>query len=293
MDFIKKGTLVNKYFADDSEFRSKGNSNYKLKSTTNPKYSKFVGQTLHESKWDLISECDYTEGPEFDRAYDIFLEKIRNGQQIFSGPSNVILKKDEKIIFVAGGIAFSEPRAMRVTNSTYAGSSRRTGKKSSFGVGRGRSVSQSKDVIPHIDDGTVTITNKRFIFSGSKKNVNVDLKKINGITVYRNGIRLQRSNKQKIEQFTGFENLSFNFLLEDKKYYITFNGQVIRALIQAGLNSSNTKKLPAKTKTKTKQSTSKPKESNDELLFKYAELYEKGLLTEEEFKSKKKELLGL
>ena len=148
-------------------------------------------------------------------------------------------------------------------------------------------------MITHIDDGTVTITNKRFIFSGSKKNVNVDLKKINGITVYRNGIRLQRSNKQKIEQFTGFENLSFNFLLEDKKYYITFNGQVIRALIQACLNSSNTKKLPAKTKTKTKQSTSKPKESNDELLFKYAELYEKGLLTKEEFESKKKELLGL
>ena len=30
---------------------------------------------------------------------------------------------------------------------------------------------------------------------------------------------------------------------------------------------------------------------NDELLFKYAELYEKGLLTKEEFDKKKKELL--
>ena len=34
-----------------------------------------------------------------------------------------------------------------------------------------------------------------------------------------------------------------------------------------------------------------PKMSNDELLFKYAELYEKGLLTREEFDKKKKELL--
>ena len=31
--------------------------------------------------------------------------------------------------------------------------------------------------------------------------------------------------------------------------------------------------------------------SNDELLFKYAELYEKGLITREEFDKKKKELL--
>ena len=31
--------------------------------------------------------------------------------------------------------------------------------------------------------------------------------------------------------------------------------------------------------------------TNDELLFKYAELFEKGLLTEEEFDKKKKELL--
>lgn len=31
--------------------------------------------------------------------------------------------------------------------------------------------------------------------------------------------------------------------------------------------------------------------TNDELLFKYAELFEKGLLTQEEFDKKKKELL--
>lgn len=294
MDFIKKGSIMTKYLTEDSEFKKKGDLEYTLKSTTNPKFNRFVGQTLTESKWDLISECDYTEGPEFNQAYNFLLQKIRSGNQRFNiDQANIILKKDEKVMFTGGGIDFSEPRAVRVTNSVHMGGGRRTGKNTALGVGTGRSVSQSQDVMTHIDKGRVTITNKRFIFSGSKKNIDIDLKKITGIDIYTNGIKLQRSNKQKVEQFIGFENFSFNFNMEGKKYYITFNGQVIKALIEAGLNAENNKKLTTNTKAQSREATASKKETNDDLLFKYAELYEKGLLTKEEFEAKKKELLGI
>ena len=42
-----------------------------------------------------------------------------------------------------------------------------------------------------------------------------------------------------------------------------------------------------------KEDTPKDNASDADALMKYAELYEKGLLTEEEFNAKKKELLGL
>ena len=196
-------------------------------------------------------------------------------------------------MFTGRGIDFSEPRAVRVTKSVHMGSGRRTGKNTAFGVGTGQSVSQSKDVMTYVDTGRVTITNKRFIFSGAKKNINIDLKKITGIDLYTNGIKIHRSNKQKVEQFIGFEGISFNFDMDGKKYYVTFNGQVVKALIEGGLNSNDTKKVTTQKKSQPKKADNSPKETNDELLFKYAELYEKGLLTQEEFESKKKELLGL
>ena len=294
MDFVKKGTLMTKYVTEDCEFKKKSDFEYTLKSTTNPKFNKFVGQTLTVEKWDLISECDYTEGPEFNQAYNFLIQKIRSGNQRFNvEQADIILKKYEKVMFTGGGIDFSEPRAVRVTNSVHVGGGRRTGRNTALGVGTGKSVSQSKDVMTHVDRGRVTITNKRFIFSGAKKNINIDLKKITGIDLYTNGIKIHRSNKQKVEQFIGFENISFNFNMDGKKYYITFNGQVVKALIEGGLNSNDTKKVTTQKKSQPKKVAESPKESNDELLFKYAELYEKGLLTQDEFESKKKELLGL
>lgn len=300
MDFIKTGTIRTKYLADGCEFKKYNNISYTLKSTANPKYNKFVGQTLAESKWDLIQECDYTEGPEYNKAYSAFLDTINKGILIFNTCNpNILLKKNEKILLSVQNIAFSEPKAVRVTKSSYNGASYKVGKRTTVRGGSGRSVSQSTDVMTHIDTGVVTITNKRFIFSGSKRNVNVNLTQITSIDTYSNGIKLQRSNKQKVEQFIGFEKISFNFTWNNKKYYITFNGKVIKAIIQGGLNSNQTKKLTSKSTTKKLESKPKTQtkikedksESNDELLFKYAELYEKGLITEKEFNQKKQQLL--
>lgn len=299
MDFIKTGTIRTKYLADGCEFKKYNDLAYTLKSTTNPKYNKFVGQTLTESKWDLIQECDYTEGPEYNKAYNALLDMVSNALLLLNSDNHdILLKKNEKILLTAPNISFSEPRAVRVTKSSYSGASYKVGKRTSVRGGSGKSVSQSTDVMTHIDTGVVTITNKRFIFSGSKRNVNVNLTQITSIDTYSNGIKLQRSNKQKVEQFIGFENVSFNFPWNDKKYYVTVNGNLIKAIILGGLNSGQTKKVTSKT---TKKLNSKSKtqsknkenesESNDDLLFKYAELYEKGLLTQEEFNQKKQHLL--
>lgn len=220
MDFIKKGRLIRKYLADGSEFKKKGDSDYILKSTTNPKFNRFIGQSFPQYVWDLISKSDYTEGPEYNRAYTILIEKIRNGEKSFATPSNIPLIKDEKIIFTANNIDFSEFNETSFIDD-----------KSNIM----KSLSASTDEIEHIDTGNVSITNKRFAFSGPNKITNIDLNNIKHISCYYNGIRL-KNDKEKIKQFIGFETLSFNFRLDNKKYFITFNGDIIKALIEAGLN---------------------------------------------------------
>ena len=68
---------------------------------------------------------------------------------------------------------------------------------------------------------------------------------------------------------------------------------IFSIVLLGGLNSADTKKVTTQKKSQPKKAAESPKETNDELLFKYAELYEKGLLTQDVFDSKKKELIGL
>ena len=113
----------------------------------------------------------------------------------------VILKRAEEAVLVLPNITLKEPRAVRTSVGGYAGPTIRIAKGISFRLGGGTSRSVSHDEIKTIDKGTLTITNKRLIFTGSMKTLNYNLSKILSITDFKDGIGIQRDNKQKTEYF--------------------------------------------------------------------------------------------
>lgn len=92
-----------------------------------------------------------------------------------------------------------EPRAVRVSRGGYGGTSIRIAKGITLHTGGTRGRSESHDEIRNIDNGKLLITNKRIMFLGSNRTTNIDINKIVSIEDYLDGIKIQRSNKQKPE----------------------------------------------------------------------------------------------
>lgn len=145
--------------------------------------------------------------------------------------SPVILKKNEEAYLSLPHITLSEARAVRVSRSTGSGASFRVAKGLRVHSGGGQSRSVSHDEIMAIDSGIFVITNKRLIFLGSKKSVNIDLKKILSINIFKDGISVQRENKQKVEYFTKTNKHSMTFTLDKRKQTLDLEGYLIRAII--------------------------------------------------------------
>ncbi len=115
--------------------------------------------------------------------------------------TNVILKKDEKIMFYLSSIDYLEERSKRVSSG---------GGGFSFRVTKGvwyrtpaLNSPQYANVITQLDSGVLILTNKRYIFTGSSKNIDVPFTKITSIDPYQDGVGIARANKQRTEIFTG------------------------------------------------------------------------------------------
>lgn len=229
--------VSHKYLADGCEFKKLDNK-YKLISTENYRFKPFLEKTFVESFWDLISEADITSGEEYDLLRGLLADHFKSGHTIFNSDANILLKKGEKVIFKSpNNIILKEPKSVRVTNSVHVGSGGRKGNRS-YGYGASKSVGESKDVIKVIDSGQIIITNKRFIYSGSKRNIDVNISQITGITPYSDGFKLQRKSKQKPEYFVNIDGYAFNYTFGGEKYFCLMNGVFIKSMIEGGLNKT-------------------------------------------------------
>lgn len=261
MEFIKKGVIVSKYLSDGCEFK-KNNNNFRLISTVNEKYTPFIGETHNEGIWDMISSSDITNGEKFNNYYSLLLDHFKSGQTIFDKNADILLKKDERIIYVSyNNIRLNEAKSIRVTNSAHYRTSHRHGKRS-YGVGVSKSRGESFEEVKNVDTGKIVITNKRFIFSGSKRSIDVNISQITGITAYSDGIKLQRKNKQKAEYFIGFDNQVFTQVFDNETYFFKMNGSIIKAMVEGGLNKipQKSKLMIAKSQSSFKQIESKTKD---------------------------------
>ena len=144
----------------------------------------------------------------------------------------IMLKKGEEAYLILQGITLREPRAVRTSTGAYAGPTIHVMKGVSFRVGGAQGQSQSHDEITDIDQGKIILTNKRLVFTGSKKTLNIDLRKIINITEMDDGIELQRENNQKPEYFIGTTQTTISYKENGKRENLKISGYILKLAIK-------------------------------------------------------------
>jgi len=118
--------------------------------------------------------------------------------------SPVTLKSNEHFVWGEQS-QLHEPRAVR----NYGGGSVRVAKGVRIHMGQAESHQEMR----HIDNGFLTLTNKRLIFSGGQRSSNIDLKKIMNITIHSDGFKVNIENRQKPQFFATDDSDFWNALL--------------------------------------------------------------------------------
>lgn len=111
--------------------------------------------------------------------------------------STLFLKDGEKAFFCER-VELMEPRAVRT------GTGNRVGFRVARGVwvSTGTSTSESNDVWKRLDEGMLTITNRRIVFDGQMGTRNLDLAKLVSVSPRADGIEVAVENRQKSSGFT-------------------------------------------------------------------------------------------
>ena len=203
----------------------------KVWDVSNPIWRNYKNQSLTERDWKNIAygSKPYREQREIDMEY--WMTQLQEGNvpvHITGVETPIILKKNEKLQLVLPEISLSEPRAVRT--SVYGGPGFRVAKGVYFRVGRTRS--ESHEELKHIDQGVLTLTDKRFVFSGTKRNINVDLRKIVSMEPYSDGIALRVESRQKTQYFTGVDQVKIAITIDDRTYEEQLSGLILMYLIE-------------------------------------------------------------
>ena len=174
---------------------------------------------------------------EIDKNVQEVLDDFAKGEYGNKFDSNLILKKDEKLILDLPSIELCEERSVKMKGG-HQGFSIRVMKGVSYRFGSFEGGKEMK-VVP-LDTGNFIITNKRILFSGSTTQRDFSLNKVNAIDVMDNGITLARAGKTKTEYYIGFDVMAPEVTIipeegDDFDEYVhkfTFNGYHVRKIIQ-------------------------------------------------------------
>jgi len=122
------------------------------------------------------------------------LEQFRKGEipNLTNIDAPVSLKSNEHFVWGEQS-QLHEPRAVR----NYGGASVRVAKGVRIHMGQAESHQEMR----HIDNGFLTLTNKRLIFSGGQRSSNIELKKVMNLIIYRDGFKVNIENRQKPQFF--------------------------------------------------------------------------------------------
>lgn len=204
----------------------------------------YGGKTLTEEEWTRIANGGVSNElqREIQRKRDIeerrrdiegWLKSAAEGNVTFREPQTpIILRKNERAVLVLHNIDLYEPRAVRRTAGGYGGPTIRVSKNLSFRMGALNAISESRDELRRIDTGTLTLTTRRMIFTGTKRTTNIDLRKVLAIQPYTNGIAVQRENKKRTEHFLNTEKTLLNITHSGRTHTIPADGAVMKAVIE-------------------------------------------------------------
>jgi DnaJ domain len=137
------------------------------------------------------------------------LESIKEGKnnvdKLIITNSPIILQPGEELVVVIPNMNLMEPRSVRYNFGGYGGPSFRISKGVSFRLGAFASRGESHDEVKTIDQGILTITNKRLVFTGKMRSNDTDIIKIIAVEPYKDGIGIKISGRPKAQYYIGLK----------------------------------------------------------------------------------------
>jgi len=217
-------------------FRPKGDK-YKLTKvtdTSNIIWREYGNRLLTEREWKNIAYGGMSDAKQKEADMEYWMTQLKEGNIpiLMGGEAPILLKKKEELIFGLPNIFLWEPRAVRRTTGGYGGPSFRVAKGVYFRVGGFRAKSESDEELRTIDQGSLTLTNKRLVFSGAKRTINIDLRKIVSVEPYSDGIAIRREGKEKTQYFTGIDQAELTINVGERVYKEPFSGLILMYLIE-------------------------------------------------------------
>jgi hypothetical protein len=160
------------------------------------------------SEWELASLNNILERFNIDPAMEAWaqekiqyfreISRIESGAPLQTGnPTGLILQKSEVCYLSLPAQLYEE----RVVSRNYTGGSQgvsiRIVKGLTYRVGQQRGQMISQTGMTLISDGFLVVTNKRIVFSGSRKSVSTPLDKLLDLHVFADGINFSTTQRQK------------------------------------------------------------------------------------------------
>jgi len=196
----------------------------KVPDTSNPDWREYGNQILTEREWENIAHGGMSDAKQREAHIEGWLAQLREGDispmMDFGGGSPILLKRKEELILALPNIALLEPRAVR----RGGGGSVRVAK----GLYLRTFEAESHDELRELDRGTLTLTNKRLVFSGTQRSADISLGKIVSIEPYKDAIVVRKSGRQRAQYFTGLGQASLRIAIEDRAYQEPLTGLLLK-----------------------------------------------------------------
>jgi len=213
---------------------------YKLtavKDKTNTGWQDYGNQSLTEREWKTIASGGLSDAKQHDTDMEQWFTALKEGSipiKMLGGSSPIILKQKEELQVVLPNVALWEPRKVTRTVGGYGGPSFRIAKGVYWRVGAFGAESRSHEELKELDRGALTLTNKRLVFSGAIRTVDINLPKILSIEPYSDGVAVRSSGRQKTQYFVGIDpkRVSATVSVNDRKYEEPFTGLMLQYLIE-------------------------------------------------------------
>ena len=208
-----------------------------IKDKSNHVWQNYGSKSLTEQEWKTIASDGLSSAKQHEADMEQWMNALKEGEiavKMIYDNSMVLLKREEELQVVLPNMALWEPRSVRQSVGGYGGPSFRIAKGVSWRLGAFKAKSESHEELRTIDQGRFTLTNRRLIFSGAKRTVDINLNKIISIEPYSDGIAVRTSGRQKTQYFVGIDprRVTATVTIGNRAYQEPFNGLILQYLIE-------------------------------------------------------------
>lgn len=203
----------------------------------NPVWQEYHDQALREDEWQRIAHGGMSDAKQHDCDIAAWMTALVEGRvplpRMRCG-QDIMLHKGEEVCVSLDNIQLLEPRSVRTSYGGYTGPTIRIAKGLSWRVGAFASRSTSHEEIQTIDSGVLTLTTKRLVFLGSKRNATADLSKILAMEPYSDGICVVTSGRQRPQYFLGLgPQGTVSIVVSGRDYHEPLSGPILESMIVA------------------------------------------------------------